>query len=448
MDTPIKDFIDEYVGKKAVRMHMPGHKGVSNAIEACDITEIAGADVLYLGDGIIAKSQANATQIFGTKKTVYSTEGSSLSIRAMVYMLCTYAKQKGKACKILAGRNAHKVFSTAVALCDVAVEWLYPTVSAGLNSCLITAKDVDEYLRKEVEKPIALYLTSPDYVGNILDIKSISKVCKKHDVLLVVDNAHGAYLKFLKDSIHPIDLGADMCCDSAHKTLSALTGAGYLHISATAPEFFVQNVEHAMTLFASTSPSYLILNSLDSLNLYLAKDYKTALADVIEKIDVLKAELKNVGYDVLLSEPLKVVIKTKSYGYLGVKIEKHLEENNVYCEFSDPDYLVLMVSEKTSDGDIERVKKALLSIKKGERIQEKFPPTTQPQAVVSIKDALFALYEEIDVNSSEGRILALPTVACPPAIPIVVGGERIDKACIENFRYYGVKKVKVIKNTD
>ena len=330
MDTPIKDFIDGYAKKNAVRMHMPGHKGVALVGAKSDITEITGADVLYLGDGIIAKSQANASEIFGSKKTVYSTEGSSLSIRAMVYLLCAYAKQEGRACKILAGRNAHKVFSTAVALCDAEVEWLYPKKSEGLNSCKICAKGLDEYLVQASEKPIALYLTSPDYIGNIEDILSISKVCKKHGILLVVDNAHGAYLKFLEKSIHPIDLGADMCCDSAHKTLSALTGAGYLHISSSAPEFFEQNVHHAMTLFASTSPSYLILNSLDLLNDYLSKDYKNDLANVVEKIKILKTYLKSIGYEIISHEPLKVVIKTKSYCYLGEDISKIFEKNDVY----------------------------------------------------------------------------------------------------------------------
>lgn len=445
MDTPIKNFIDDYAVKNPVRMHMPGHKGRALVGAKADITEVNGADVLYLGDGIIAKSQANASQIFGTKKTLYSTEGSSLSIRAIVYLLCAYAKEKNRACKILAGRNAHKVFSTAVGLCDAKVDWLYPKESEGLNSCNITAVDIDEYLSSCNEKPIALYITSPSYVGNIADVENISKVCKKHDVLLVVDNAHGAYLKFLQKSLHPIDLGADICCDSAHKTLCALTGAGYLHISNDAPEFFSKNAEHAMTLFASTSPSYLILNSLDSLNPYLFDGYKDSLYKVIEKSEILKTYLKSIGYNVLFSEPLKIVIKTKSYGYKGYEIAEILEKRNIVCEFSDPDYLVLMLSDKTTENNIERVKSVLSEIEKRQAIKEEFPPFTKPEKVLEIRKALFETNEEIDAKDSLGRVLASPTVSCPPAIPILMSGEKIDEDCIKNFSYYGIEKVRVIK---
>lgn len=445
METPIKSFIEKYATKNAVRMHMPGHKGSEIVGAKFDISEVNGADVLYLGDGIIAKSQINATKIFGTGKTLYSTEGSSLSIRAMVYLLCAYAKEKGKACKILAGRNAHKTFSTAVGLCDAGVEWLYPKENLGLNSCQILASDVDEYLTNACEKPIALYLTSPDYVGNIINVKAISNVCKKHDVLLVVDNAHGAYLKFLEPSLHPIDLGADICCDSAHKTLCALTGAGYLHISKSAPKFFNTNAEHSMSLFASTSPSYLILNSLDLLNPYLYTSYKEDLKKAIEKAEIVKTYLKSIGYNVQDCEPLKIVIKTKDYGYYGDEIAKILEENNVVCEFSDPDYLVLMVSEKTSDSDFEQLKYALGLIQKRIEIKENFPPITKPIQVACIRESLFSASEEIYAKDSLGRVLASATVSCPPAIPIVVSGEKIDKNCLQNFEYYGIEKVRVIK---
>lgn len=215
MNTPICDFVKSYNDKNCIRAHMPGHKGESIlGFEHLDITEIQGADSLFEASSIIRESEENASLLFGAR-TYYSTEGSSLCIRAMLYLTLLYAKKEGKAPLILAGRNAHKTFLSSVALLDLDVEWLYSDSS--YLSCDINAETLDNKLSSMQIKPVAVYLTSPDYLGNMLDIKAISEVCNKHGVLLLVDNAHGAYLKFLDNSLHPIDLGATMCCDSAHR---------------------------------------------------------------------------------------------------------------------------------------------------------------------------------------------------------------------------------------
>jgi arginine/lysine/ornithine decarboxylase len=253
MRTPICDFVEKYIREDNLRLHMPGHKGVSFlGIENRDITEVDGADVLYSANGIIAESERNAAELFGTAKTLYSTEGSSLCIRAMVYLLSLEAKQKGRKPVIWVARNAHKAFVSAVALTDVDVEWIFPTKSDSLICCDISAESLDVMLAQEKELPVAVYITSPDYLGHIPDVEGIAKVCHKHGVLLAVDNAHGAYLRFLPESRHPMDLGADICCDSAHKTLPTLTGGAYLHISKDAPKTFFDMAEQAMSLFAST----------------------------------------------------------------------------------------------------------------------------------------------------------------------------------------------------
>ena len=212
MNTPICDFVKKYAEDKNVRMHMPGHKGQSlSGSEHLDITEIEGADVLYNANGIIKESMENASSLFNTAKTLFSTEGSSLSIRAMLYLTALYAKEKGKKPLILAGRNAHKAFLSGAALVDFEVDWLYPEEKEGLLSCKITSEKLRTYLEKAEEKPVALYITSPDYLGNITDIKGLSAVCREFGLLLLVDNAHGAYLNFLESSQHPIAAGADIC---------------------------------------------------------------------------------------------------------------------------------------------------------------------------------------------------------------------------------------------
>ena len=224
MNTPIVDFVRDYEKKNMMRMHMPGHKGVNIlGCESMDITEIQGADSLYEAEGIIAESEANATELFGTAKTLYSTEGSSQCIRAMMY-LAVNASRKEKKPFVLAARNVHKAFLYAAALVDFDVKWLWPEEMHSLCSCKVTPEMVEKELSSQEELPAAVYLTSPDYLGGCADIQGIAKVCHKYGTILAVDNAHGAYLHFLERAVHPIDLGADICCDSAHKTLPVLTG--------------------------------------------------------------------------------------------------------------------------------------------------------------------------------------------------------------------------------
>lgn len=442
MKTPICDFVKEYAESKKLRLHMPGHKGeIFLGAEKLDITEIDGADVLYHADGIIKQSEENAVQLFGTAKTVYSTEGSSLAIRAMLY----FAKLYGKRPLIAAGRNAHKVFMTACALLGLDIAWIFPEKQENIISCKITAESLDNFLSEMSELPCAVYITSPDYLGNIADIKGISAVCKKHGVLLIVDNAHGAYLNFLPESMHPIALGADICCDSAHKTLPVLTGGAYLHISKNAPEMLCEQAENAMSLFASTSPSYLILQSLDAANAYLADRYRERLAYYIKEVSKLKETLLKAGYDLIGNEPMKLTVYAKSFGYTGIQLADILSKNGIECEFSDPDFIVMMFTPEVGIDGIKRLEKVLLSVEKKERITENAPIISKPDKIMSVREAVFAESEELDIHGCCGRVLASAAVTCPPAIPVVVCGEKIDESAIRCFEYYGVRKIRIVK---
>lgn len=424
---------------------MPGHKGKSFlGLEHLDITEFDGADVLYHAKGIIKQSEDNAATLFGTQKTVYSCEGSSLAIRAMLYLALLHAKTLGKRPIVAAGRNAHKTFLTAAALLDFDVRWIYPEKSESVVSCEISAEYLEKYLLDMSELPTAVYITSPDYLGNVADVKSLAQICRKYGVLLLVDNAHGAYLNFLEESKHPIALGAHACCDSAHKTLPVLTGGAYLHISPNAPKVFAQQAENAMSLFASTSPSYLIMQSLDDANKYLAQGYKSCLAEFTQKLGALKNRLAQAGYALVGNEPLKITVFAKPYGYTGDELAKLLLKEGIVCEFSDPDYLVLMLTPENSDEDLKALEKALLQIEKREEIKERMPLMAKPIKKLSPREAMLAPCERVKVIECEGRVLASANVSCPPAIPIVVCGEVIDESAVSLLNYYGITECDVV----
>lgn len=444
MNTPITDYVKQYAHSQNLRLHMPGHKGHTFlGIEKYDITEIDGADVLYNANGIIRQSQENAATLFETQKTLYSAEGSSLSLRAMLYLAFTYALHNGKNPKILAAANSHKTFVSAAALLDFKIEWMYGENPNGIVSCKITPEYLEKTLCQTSEKPCAVFITSPDYLGNIADIKGISEVCKKYGVLLLADNAHGAYLKFLPKNLHPIFLGADICCDSAHKTLPVLTGGGYLHISKNAPAEIAQNAEKAMSLFASTSPSYLILQSLDCANAYLSDNYPKKLFDFCKLVSELKNNLQTLGYTLLGSEPLKITFATKPYGYNGCEFAKILKKNNVICEFYDPDYTVLMPNLENPSNITETLYNILKRIPKRSEIKEPPPKISHSEFVMSPRQALLQKSVRLPVDECLNKVFTGINVACPPAIPIVVCGERITCTAIQALKYYGVEYCEV-----
>ena len=445
MDTPICDFVREYAKSDTCRLHMPGHKGTPFlGMEHLDITEIQGADSLYEAEGIIAKSEANASSLFGCR-TLYSTEGASQCIRAMLYLLSLYAKQRGRKPLVAAGRNAHKAFLTAGAMLDVDVRWLYPGNPISYLSCNLTPEELEEYLKNAQEKPVAVYLTSPDYLGMVADIGSIAEVCHRYGVLLAVDNAHGAYLRFLPQSMHPIDLGADICCDSAHKTLPVLTGGAYLHLSAQMDAAVGEQARNALMLFGSTSPSYLILQSLDAANRYL-ENYSGQLRMWIPRLEALKVRLSQQGYVLYGSEVLKLTIQAKSYGYTGNQLAELLRQLKIEPEFADQDYLVLMLSAETGEETLAHLEYALCRIPPQPPIADKCPAFTPGVQVMTIREAVLACSELLPVDQCNGRILAVPAVGCPPAVPILVCGERIDPHAIACFAYYGIDRCFVIKS--
>ncbi len=445
MNTPICDFVKAYANTDATRLHMPGHKGRTRlGVESLDITEIDGADVLYAATGIIAESQQNATNLFGSGQTIYSCEGSSLAIRAMLYLALLTRRDAAKRATVLACRNAHKTFLSAVALLDLDVEWVYPEHADCLLSCDVSATRLETMLSAMPVKPIAFYVTSPDYLGHTADIAGLAQVCHRHGVLLLCDNAHGAYLKFLSTSRHPIDLGADMCCDSAHKTLPVLTGGAYLHLNKTVSPVVIENAARAMALFASTSPSYLILQSLDRANAYLADGYREALATCVQRIDILKQALTTHGFTLVGDEPLKLTMATKSYGYTGEELSAYLASHRIVCEFADPDYLVCMFTPDIADESIDRLQTVLLALERRAPIAEMpmIPPI--PKRTMTVRQAMFAPSRLVPIDRCEGLVLADPTVSCPPAVPIAVCGERIDTAAIETMRYYGIADCRVV----
>ena len=431
--TPIADFLDKYDALGAARFHMPGHKGAYRG----DITEIDGAGDLFSDVGIVAESESAASGVFGSK-TFYSIEGSSLAIRTMASLAV-----RGRGKRVIAARNAHVSFISAVIMLDLDVEWLTPADGGNRVFCGVTPDGVARAIDSSDEPPAFVYITSPDYLGNIADIAGIARVCHERGTLLLVDNAHGAYLKFLTPSLHPVDLGADMCADSAHKTLPVLTGGAYLHLSDDASKF-APFVKETMRHFATSSPSYPIMRSLDEANRILS-ELPGRLSTFAEKMGGVKKALSDAGWRLIGDEALKISLMTKPYGYTGDEVAEYLISRGIVAEFHDPDFISFMATPENTDEDLTALTSALTSLPRRAAIDTAPPAVTTPRAAMTPREAFFAEREALPPRECVGRIAASASVSCPPAIPIVMPGEVIDKDAADTLEYYGTKKVFVVK---
>ena len=373
---------------------------------------------------------------------MYSTEGSSQCIRAMLYLALTNRTAEMSPV-IVAARNVHRAFVYAAALLDAEVVWLWPEERQSLCSCPITAENLEKTLSELSTPPAAVYITSPDYLGEMADVAGLANVCHRHGTILIVDNAHGAYLRFLPQSMHPLDFGADLCCDSAHKTLPVLTGGAYLHISKALPDSFRENAKIAMAMFGSTSPSYLTLMSLDLCNQTLAESAPAQLEVFLQKLERTRMDLTNRGWQLKETDPLRITVLMPK-GLNGIKQAEKMRRGTLECEYADREHLVMMM---TPWNEVRTPRYIVVNMEANERppTEPKQLPLAKGEQVCSIRQALFAPRETIPVKEALGRVCGAPTVSCPPAIPIVVSGERIGKEALRLFSHYRVKTVDVLK---
>lgn len=428
MNTPIVDFLEKYTKENRLRLHMPGHNGEFPH----DITEIDGADSLFESDetgGIIAQSESIAAKIFGAAKTCYSCGGSTLAIQTALAVL----KSQGVK-TIAASRYSHRSLADAAAVLGLDVKWLYPRE--------YLSADV-EYTAESLSGADAVFIPNIDYYGGTWKFV-------KPNIPVVVDNAHGAYLRFLDKRkfgtqyLHPLELGFPLiCAESAHKTLPVLTGGAYLHF-ANGTDF--SRAKEFMGIFGSSSPSYLIMESLDRFNGLLAADVNS-VTRACEAVAALKTKLEKAGVPLRKSDPLRIVINARQSGLSGYEYASVLRRNGVECEMSDENRVVLLFSAATTVKDCERAEMAILFVPRKKPIPEVEYPVIKPKADMPIYEAVFKPQKLVPVQNAVGEVCAGMKAPCPPGIPLVMPGEIIDHYVAEALAKYGVKNIAVLDRT-
>ncbi|MBS5343678.1 MAG: aminotransferase class V-fold PLP-dependent enzyme [Clostridium sp.] len=430
------------IGRSA--FHTPGHSGKPisylNHLLELDVTELPDTDSLFEAEHVILQAEHHAAQVFGTTRTLFSAGGCTLCIQAMLRLVSADSNKK----TILTDRILHRSAVNAMALLDLHPVWLLPRADAGLGFPGRIHSDDVEALLKQYQDVAAVYITSPDYFGVLADIKSISEVCHRYHVPLLVDNAHGSHLFLTPENLHPIHLGADMTACSAHKTLPVLTGGAFLNIAS---DIYAANAKDAMALFGSTSPSYPIMASLDLCMQWAETKGKEAYLQLQKRVVKMKemAAAKGIAIPLGETDPVRITLQTASLGITGEEAAEIFRDHFVEPEYADNANLVLITTPFHTEQDFLRVEQAIQALpnRKPLKLNSVFP--SLPNSVMSVRQAVFSAWEEIDLEDSVGRIAATTACPCPPGVPVVMPGEMITEEIVMFLKNYRFLTIKVVK---
>lgn len=450
-DAPLYRAVRAYADGAPLRLHTPGHAGRAEPLRgllggalALDVTELPPTDSLYEAIGSIKEAEEKAAAAFGAACTLFSAGGATLCIQAMLRLVSL-----GGAKKIICARGAHRSAVSAMALLGLTPVWLWPAPAPGSAlPGVVTPQAVETALAAE-SGAAAVYLTSPNYWGERANIAAIAAACHRHGVPLLVDCAHGAHLHYLENgAAHPLAQGADLVCDSAHKTLPVLTGGAWLHLGAHAG-FTRGSAKDAMALFGSSSPDYLILLSLDLARAWGQHAGTEAFAALRTQVDKLRGRLSGLGFappPACSPDPVRLTLDVGHRGLSGARADALLRAQGVFSEMHDDVHLVLLPSPFLDDADFERLFRAFAALPGGgapvEPLRTALP---HPQAAMTPGEALHAPAMRLPVRLLAGRVAAEGVSPCPPGIPLICPGERITPKLALILETYGVTALNVVK---
>jgi len=443
---PLAEALDDLIRQNKARFHMPGHKGhmsgVLSEASVYDFTEIPGADDLYSPTGPILEMEKRFACCYSSGASLLSAGGSTLCIQTMLF----FARRLGRG--IICSRNIHRSAVAAMGLLGMEPYWVcgnIATSATGLDGIAlpVTPEQIEEAI---AQNPYAssVYITSPDYYGQMADIGSISEVCHRNGKLLLVDNAHGAHLITFKGALHPMRLGADMCCDSLHKTLPALTGCSMLHLR---DERLYSDAKYAMSLFGSSSPSYLIMLSADKALGYLEErtDDYLKLASWISRLKALAFKRGLDIIDTMLCDPVKLSLGLPSAGFSRESFGAYLDRCGLTPEYMDNSVCVFMPTPFNTDEEFDRLWNAIDRLAPIGCRSSSCSVYSLPRQRLSISEAMNRPHIILPPEKSLGRTAARLVSICPPGTPILVPGEEINEESLSLIKSAGIDMVYVVK---
>lgn len=445
---PLYEALIDHRSKNSFSFHVPGHKSgaISNQdtenifedILGIDVTELTGLDDLHSPEGVIREAQELLAELYQVKNSFFLVNGSTVGNLAMTLSVCE------KDDVILVQRNCHKSVLNAIKLAKARPIFLEPDYNQEWKIATGVSKEIVERAISHYPEAKAIFLTYPNYYGMVYDLKSVIHLAHLHNIPVLVDEAHGPHFILGKPfPVSSIQLGADMVVHSAHKTLPAMTMGSYLHINSS--RINTDRVKDYLQMLQSSSPSYVIMASLDLARQYLASYQQSDIEYLISEIKLFKNELKTVKSIKVLEYPdsygdtLKVTIQTRSE-LSGFELQKRLEEIGVYTELADPHNVLLILPLLKQNQVFPLVEtcrriKGILDDMPYYTNEEKVSISSGKISELAIPYEKWSFYEkEIkDISTAAGFICAETIIPYPPGIPLLLEGELITEEKISQL---------------
>ena len=422
-----------------VSFSTPGHKGreFDYLKFKYDVTELDETDNLLEPTSAILKSMDELKRIYKSKASYYLTQGSSLGI------LTAIVANLEKGDKILVERTCHKSVYNAVILSELDPTYIHPIIDDRLSVPIgLDLEDLKNKIRTGGYR--AVVVTSPNYFGQTLPLEEIYEVCKKYDTFLIVDEAHGAHLNFLPELSKLSSYNrCDIAIQSAHKTLPAITGSAFMHVYSD--RINRELLEKTLRLFQSTSPSYLMLISMEEALYFMKNSGRENLVKNIDRLRILKENLKKEGFYFLEGDSLDstrlVVSKENISGY---EIERAIKEFGIRAEMATPFCAVFII---TAADDEESSAKLEYALKNASYIEDhpKAMNFSYREKIIYKPCEVFRKESKwVKLKNTEGMVSASFVIPYPPGTPILVPGEEVTDEIIKILERYLELDIKVV----
>ncbi|GFZ32912.1 lysine decarboxylase [Clostridium zeae] len=444
---PLVEALKEYVKLRNAPFSMPGHKSgrgfkcdaldidLTEFILSADITEVDGLDNLHKPEGVLKEALDMLSNLYGSEKSYFLVNGSTSGNLIMSYTCFDEGD------KVLVERNCHRSIMNSLIMRKLKPIYMENTINPILKAPESISREYFIKLLSDNDEIKGIFLTYPNYYGIGCDIKFIIDQCKKRDIKVLVDCAHGAHF-----GIHerlpknPVELGADMVVMSAHKTLPSFTQTSYLHINN---KMLIEKADFYFGVFQSTSPSYMFMASLDYSRAFLEYEGKRAYDNLFDKVDKIKSKINNLSYikvfdksyihepGVIFDDSRLVLFLSK--GLSGHKLLDVLRDNRIQAEMSGDNNVVLLTSPFNTEDDFVSLLKTLeiLDIDAIRDTDKSIYETKLPIQDLIPADA-FALEKEIiPLETSLGRTVGENIIPYPPGVPMLIMGEKIEYEHIE-----------------
>jgi arginine decarboxylase len=453
--TPLFDAMVGLAESRKVSFHTPGHKsgkGISTRfrkfvgprIFSIDLTTLDEVDSLQNPTGVIKEAQELAARAAGADRSYFLVNGTTVGNHAMV------ASTTGPGDKVLIARNCHRSILTGLIVSGAQPVFFQPAFDRDLKLTLNMTFDTVKQAIDANPGARALLITSPNYYGLCADIEKIIPYAHEKGLIVLVDEAHGPHLKFNpKLPTCALEAGADLCVQSTHKIVGGMTQASMLH--ARAGRINIDDVTNTLKLLQTTSPSYILMASLDLARMQMATEGKKLLNRTIKLAEEARSKINNIngiscfGKDrakqagMVDMDVTKLTITVSDLGLSGYHVSQLLNTRfDIQVEMADPFHVLVIVSIGDRQDDLDRLVAALQQISAETGLQgallpldKVHPPSLPNPFIMTPRDAFYSDTELVSIDQAIGRVSAEIVTVYPPGIPLLVPGEEVSRAAID-----------------